>query len=112
MGKKPGPKAAKILQRYQEEQERAKAVSGMADTQRDTPRDTPRDALDRARLKQYEASLHFLKDFVPVTTASGRGLKGKVKLFLERLFRSFQSGFSVSRGSPLRRSVSFTGRRS
>ena len=79
MGKKPGPKAAKILQRYQEEQERTEAVSGAADT--------PRDALDRARLKQFEASQHFLRDFIPVTTASGRGVKGKVKLFLQRLFR-------------------------
>ena len=80
MGKKPGPKAARLLQRYQEEREKAEAASGAA-------ADTPRDALDRARLKQFEASQHFLRDFIPVTTADGRGLKGRIKLFLQRLFR-------------------------
>ena len=80
MGKKPGPKAERLLETYREEEEKKKNASPGA-------ADTAGEALDRARLKLFDASQHFLRDFIPVTTADGRGLKGKVKLFVQRLFR-------------------------
>jgi len=79
MAMKTGENANKLLMYYQKNMNEKRQAAGQGTAAEDD--------IQRLRHKQYDTSLHFVREFTAQPTAENRGIKGRIKFFLQRVFR-------------------------